>query len=302
MNNELNFISSEQMAANAKQTLIDTQEEHPDVIKNKEYDEAKQQKADDLVSEVKSKTTNEGDLKDTHATKDAEDFGVKENLQDAGKAVVTGVQNAWNNTIDLGKYFDAKFYAERNEGQDPYSFASGLKFNAQQMPKTRWGMFLRDFVDVSAGFVGVGKIGMGIKGIRGVMMAGKTIDKAGKIINAPGKIALAKRLAVDAGKGAAVDVWDSTQTTEEGIVEGLIKSNPVLAQNLLQLEDGRDLSPAHRTFLNLFESMGIGAAAGAALEGAGVGYRKLKGLPSTAVTKPTENIACLLYTSDAADE
>lgn len=299
MENELNELTPEQVAeekrkyAESQNALFDETYSASD-----DNNKFKQQKADTTLDEVKEKTNEDGSLKDTHATKDAEDFGVKENLQDAGKAVVTGLQNAWNNTIDLGKYLDPKFYAERNEGQDPYSFASGLKFNAQQMPKTRWGMFLRDFVDVGVGFVGVGKIGMGIKGIRGAMMAGKTIDKAGKIVNVSGKAALLKRAAVDAGKGAAVDVWDSTQTTEEGIVEGLIKSNPVLAQNLLQLEDGRDLSPAHRTFLNLFESMGIGAAAGAALEAAGVGYRKLKGLPSTAVTKPTENIADSLSTID----
>jgi hypothetical protein len=294
MENELNELTPEQIAEEQKknrQIISDHQTELGNRDGGKELQEIQHSKANAVSTEVKEKSNEDGSLQDTHATKDAEDFGVKENLQDAGKAVVTGVQNAWNNTIDLGKYFDAKFYAERNEGQDPYSFASGLKFNAQQMPKTRWGMFLRDFVDMGVGFVGVGKIGMGIKGIRGVMMAGQTVNKAGKIVNVSGKAALAKRLAVDAGKGAAVDVWDSTQTTEEGIVEGLIKSNPVLAQNLLQLEDGRDLSPAHRTFLNLFESMGIGAAAGGALEAAGVGYRKLKGLPSTAVTKPTENIA-----------
>ena len=88
---------------------------------------------------------------------------------------------------------------------------------------------------------------------------------------------MAKRLGADAVKGAFVDVWDSTATEDEGIVESLIKANPVLAQNLLQLEDGRDVSPAQRAFLNVFESMGIGAGAGAALEAAGVGYRKLKG-------------------------
>jgi len=294
MENELNELTPEQIAEEQKknrQIISDHQTELGNRDGGKELQEIQQSKANAVSTEVKEKSNEDGSLKDTHATKDAEDFGVKENLQDAGKAVVTGVQNAWNNTIDLGKYFDAKFYAERNEGQDPYSFASGLKFNAQQMPKTRWGMFLRDVVDVGVGFVSVGKIGMGIKGIRGAMMAGKTIDKAGKVVNVTGKAALLKRAAVDAGKGAAVDVWDTTQTTEEGIVEGLIKSNPVLAQNLLQLEDGRDLSPAHRTFLNLFESMGIGAAAGVALEAAGVGYRKLKGLPSTAVTQPTENIA-----------
>ena len=166
------------------------------------------------------------------------------------------------------------------------------------MPKTRWGKFIRDVTDFGVGMVGVGKIGMGIKGIRGVMMAGKTIDKTGKVVNVAGKTALAKRLGADAIKGGVVDVWDSTVTEEAGIAESLIKSNPVLAQNLLQLEDGRDVSPAQRAFINVFESMGIGGVAGAALEAAGVGYRKLKGVKSTAVTKPTENIADSLSTID----
>ena len=297
MNNELNEMSPEQQRQAHYQNVVDNPDDYPEsAVKAAQGALDNQQKIDAVSDEVAAKTNEDGTPKSTHQALDAKEFGVKENLEDAGRAVVTGLQNAWNNTIDLGKLFDPEFYQQRNPGEDPYSFASNLKFNGQQMPKTRWGKFIRDVTDFGVGMVGVGKLGMGIKGIRGVMMAGKTVDKAGKVVNVAGKTALAKRLGADALKGGVVDVWDSTVTEEAGIAESLIKSNPVFAQNLLQLEDGRDVSPAQRAFINVFESMGIGGAAGAALEAAGVGYRKLKGLPSTEVTKPTENIADSLST------
>ena len=299
MNNELNELSPEQQRQAHYQNVVDNPDDYPEsAVSAAQGALDRQQKADAVADEVTAKTNEDGTPKSTHQTLNPEEFGVKENLEDAGRAVVTGLQNAWNNTVDLGKYFDPEFYQQRNEGEDPYSFASNLKFNGQQMPKTRWGKFIRDVTDFGVGMVGVGKLGMGIKGIRGVMMAGKTVDKAGKVVNVAGKTALAKRLGADALKGGVVDVWDSTVTEEAGLTESLIKSNPVFAQNLLQLEDGRDVSPAQRAFLNVFESMGIGGAAGAALEAAGVGYRKLKGLPSTEVTKPTEKISDSLSTID----
>ena len=250
-----------------------------------------QQQKQALADDVASKTNEDGTPKSTWETKNPEEFGVKENVEEVGRATVTGLQEIWNNTIDLGKFADPQFYQERNKGEDPYEFASNLKFNGQLMPRTRWGKILRDTVDLVGGFVGVGKIGMAVKGTRGLLMAGKTVNKAGKVVNVAGGSAMAKRLGADAMKGLVVDAWDSTTTENESIAEQFIKANPVLSQNLLQLEDGRDLSPAHRTLLNTFESMGMGASIGAVFEAAGVGYRKLKGLPSTEVTKPTENIA-----------
>ena len=296
MYNDLSEITPEQRQAHNKKILENPGDYPPSAVESAKAAVQDQEQKQATEDEVASKTNEDGTPKSTWETQKTEEFGVKENLEDAGRAVVTGLQNAWNNTIDLGKYFDGEFYEQRNEGEDPYEFASNLKFNGQLMPRTRWGKFLRDVTDFGVGMVGVGKLGMGIKGLRGVMMAGKTVDKAGKVVNVAGKTAMAKRLGADAVKGAFVDVWDSTATEDEGIAESLIKANPVFAQNLLQLEDGRDVSPAQRAFLNVFESMGIGAGAGAALEAAGVGYRKLKGLPSTEVTKPTENIADSLST------
>ena len=299
MNNELNELSPEQQRQAQYQNVVDNPDDYPEsAVSAAQGALDRQQKIDDVADEVASKTNEDGTPKSTHQILKPEEFGVKENLEDAGRAVVTGLQNAWNNTIDLASYFDPERYRQRNEGEDPYEFASNLKFNGQQMPKTRWGEILRDVTDFGVGMFGVGKIGMSIKGIRGVMMAGKTIDKTGKVVNVAGRTALAKRLGADAIKGGAVDVWDQTTTQEAGLAEEFIKSNPVLAQNLLQLEDGRDLSPAQRGFLNFFESMGYGFAAGALFEAAGVGYRKLKGLPSTEVTKPTENIADSMSTID----
>jgi len=230
--------------------------------------------------------------------KEAKDFGLGENLEDAGRAVVTGVQNVWNNTVDLGKYLDPKFYAQQQGEEEEYEFASDWKFNGQVMPKTRWGGFIRDLTDFGVGMVGVGKIGMGIKGVRGLMMAGKTVDKAGKVTNLAGKANLAKRLGADAVKGAVVDVWDTSMASQESYTEQFVKANPVLAENIFGLEDGRDLSPAQRAGLNVFESMGIGSVFGAALEGGGNLVRKFTEIPDNKVTKPTKDITKSLSQTD----
>ena len=248
MYNDLSEITPEQRQAHNKKVLENPADYPPSAVEAAKAEMGAQKERDDLSAEVQSKTNEDGSPKTTYETQDPKKFGVKENLEDAGRAVVTGLQNAWNNTVDLGKYFDAEFYEQRNVGEDPYEFASNIKFNGQLMPRTRWGKFLRDVTDFGVGMVGVGKIGMGIKGLRGVMMAGKTVDKAGKVVNVAGKTAMAKRLGADAVKGAFVDVWDSTVIEDEGIAESLIKANPVFAQNLLQLEDGRDVSPAQRAF------------------------------------------------------
>lgn len=243
------------------------------------------------TAEAKANTNEDGSLKSTWQQKDASEFGAKENLEDAGRAVVTGLQNVWNNTIDLGKYADPAFYSQKNKEAPDYEFASQWKFNNQLMPKTRWGGFIRDVTDFGVGMIGVGKIGMGIKGIRGFMLAGKTVDKAGKMTNLAGKANMAKRLGVDAVKGAVVDVWDTSMATSEAFAEGFIKDNPVLAENLFGLEDGRDFSPAQRAGLNMFESMGIGSVFGAALEGTGNLFRRYQEVPKTKVTKPGLELA-----------
>ena len=262
-----------------------------------DYDlqEENQKERQQLQEETDAKKNEDGSLKSSWELKEAKDFGVGENIEDAGRAVVTGVQNVWNNTIDLGRYLDPEYYSK--EKGPEYSFASDWKFNGQVMPKTRWGGFIRDLTDFGVGMFGVGKIGMGIKGIRGLMMAGKTVDRAGKVTNVAGKAAFAKRLGADAVKGAVVDVWDTNMTESETYFEQFIKANPSLAENLdINLGNGRDLSPAQRAGLNVFEGMGIGAVFGAALEGAGLLYRRFTDIPNNKITEPTKNISDSLST------
>jgi len=261
--------------------------------------EEREKEREALATEVQQNQNEDGSLKSDWERKDAKDFGVKENIEEAVGAVGTGLQNVWNNTVDLGKYLDPKYYAAQQGEPEEYEFASDWKFQGQVMPKTRWGQLLRDVTDFGVGMFGVGKIGMGIKGIRGLMLAGKTVDKAGKISNVAGKAALAKRLGVDAATGAVVDVWDTSMNSSEAITEDFIKSNPVLAENIFGLEDGRDLTPAQRAGLNMFEGMALGGAFGVLLEGAGGLYRKFKTIPNNKVTKPTKEISDSLSKVDS---
>ena len=137
MYNDLSEITPEQRQAHNKKILENPGDYPPSAVESAKAAVQDQEQKQAAADEVASKTNDDGTPKTTWETKDAKEFGVKENLEDAGRAVVTGLQNAWNNTVDLGKYFDGEFYQQRNEGEDPYEFASNPKFNGQLMPRTR---------------------------------------------------------------------------------------------------------------------------------------------------------------------
>ena len=51
---------------------------------------------------------------DTHDRLEAYEFGVNENFKEAGNVLIGGVQDAWNNTMSLGRYFDPQFWTLMN--------------------------------------------------------------------------------------------------------------------------------------------------------------------------------------------
>lgn len=254
----------------AAQEVIDSNAAH------QENAQAQEQQRQEQIAETQANTIYDDEgkavgIKSSHQVMDPQEYGLKENLQEAGGAIRGGLQDAWNNTISIGKVFDPEFWKKRNPDQDPYKFLGGWgQFNDDDQPLTRtaWGGFVRSAIDIGTGFIGLGKIGWGLKGISAAMRGTQVASKANKA-------SLAVRLGQDAAKGAIVDAWD-TDSHNSNISETLIDLKPEwFEKSLSPIATKADMSPAQRTALNMLEGLGLGAAMGLAFEAAGAGSRAL---------------------------
>ena len=231
-----------------------------------------QQQQETEAAERADRINDKGEVKTPHEQKDPSEFGLGENVADAGNAVVAGLQDAWNNTVDLGKYFDSEFYKERTKGQDPYEFGAPFKFDDQPLVRTGWGNAIRSITDIGIGFVGLGKIGLALKGLRGA----STLAKGAKVVETGVKASRATRLAQTLGKGAAkgalVDAWDSN-SQDANTARTLIDWNPDWADALEPIATNDYMSPAQKTLYNMAEGLALGGLIDVAMEGAGATVR-----------------------------
>jgi hypothetical protein len=240
-----------------------------------------QQQSEDTAKTL-SKVNDDGSLKPTQETMDdPKDFGITENIQDGANAVVAGLQDSWNNTVDLGKFFDPAFY-QKSTKEDPYEFKSDWKFDEQPIVRTRWGKLLRGVTDIGVGFIGVGKIGTGIKGARALMFGQKAAKAAqfGPLTASAMRLQKAKNLGKTfkegAIAGALVDAWDS-DSHDANMARTLIEINPSWAPTLEVIATNDDMSPAQRSLYNVMEGVGIGGLMNVALDGVKAGARALSG-------------------------
>lgn len=237
--------------------------------------ETDEQAAQDAETESKIERDDEGNIvraKSTQETMDPSEFGLKENVQDLGLALQGGLMDAWNNTVSIGKFFDPKFYQQNNPKEDPYKFLGGWgQFNTEEQPMTRtaWGKFIRGATDITVGFVGLGKLGWGLKGISAAM-------RGVKVAKGANKASLAMRLAKDGTKGAIVDAWDNDSQTAN-LSQTLIDIKPEWFSNPITqaVATNEDMSPAQRTALNMLEGFGLGSLFGLAMESGGAASRAL---------------------------
>ena len=245
--------------------LEQQQEQQNQVVQEQEETQAAERA--NLVNE-------KGEIKTQHELKDPSEFGVGENITDAGNAVVAGLQDAWNNTVDLGKYFDREFYQERSPGQDPYEFGAPFKFDDQPLVRTGWGKAIRGLTDIGIGFVGLGKIGMAVKGLRGATALSKGAQAAQSATKTSRALRLTKTLAKGGAKGAIVDAWDS-DSQDANVARQLIEWNPDWADALEPIATQDYMSPAQKTLYNVAEGIALGGLIDVAMEGAGAGMRGL---------------------------
>jgi len=251
---------------------------------------SRQQQTED-TDKTLSNVNDDGSLKPTQESmEDVKEFGVTENFKEGANAIVAGAQNAWNNTVDLGKIFDPQYY-QQSTNKDPYEFKSDWKFNDQPVVRTVWGKLLRDVTDIGIGFVGVGKIGIGINGARALMFGQKAakVAKFGPLSASAMRLQKAKNLGKTfrdgAIAGAAVDFWDS-DSHDSNVAAALGDLVPAWKPALAIVSTTDDMSPFQRTVYNVLEGVGIGGVMNIALDGVKASSRKL----STNKQKALKNV------------
>lgn len=245
-----------------------------------------QQQADADLAETQANLNEDGTPKSTHQTLDPSEFGIKENLQEAGNVIVGGLGDAWNNTISLGKLFDPEFYQANDPEKNPYKFDSDWMIDQDpQLTKTRWGGVLRGILDLGIGFVGTGGVASGLRRSVNVASKGSKIPGLTKLaggLNVLSKFSKSNKameLGYAAVKGAAVDAWD-TDSHGSTMSDALKEVAPTWAAPIFEpLSTRKDMSPAQRTLLNMLEGLGLGVAfdiAGTAIRKRMVGVNQEK--------------------------
>ena len=198
-----------------------------------------------------------GSLKSSQETMDPKEFGLKENLQEAGNALVGGAVDAYNSVVSLPKFFDPKFY-QPDTPDKPYLYDNPLVIKDKPITRTVWGSAIRTVTEFGLGMFGVGKVGMAVKGVKGLQLAAKG--------------SVAGRMALGAAQGAVYDTVSNT-SQEGNLAATLIEMKPEWSNVLAPIATTDDMSPAQRALMNTAEGLGIGLVVDGALEGVGAAVR-----------------------------
>jgi len=190
-------------------------------------------------------------------TKDPRQFGLKENIQEVGDAVVGGGIDIYNSIASLPKLLDKKFY-QPTDPNNPYKYDAPWLIKNKPITETVWGTFLRTGIEFVGGTLGAGKIMWGARGLKGLAAASK--------------ISRATRIGRSAVSGATYDLI-SNQSQESNMARVLVDAFPNKAGMLEPLATKETMSPAMKAFYNMGEGLGIGGLMDVAFESAGWGLR-----------------------------
>ena len=202
-------------------------------------------------------------------TKDVKDYNFGDNVKELGKAGVGGVVDIYNSIASLPKLLDKDFYKAQNPN-NPYEYSNPFMIKRKPITHTKWGNFIRGGIELVGGAVGAGKVLWGIKGLKGLAMAGKA-TRAG-------------RIALGAAQGATYDVI-SNQSQEANLARSLIDIKPQWSGLLEPIATQDNYSPFHNSVLNIGEGLGIGGLMDVAFEGMGLGLKSVSKEANAAAKK-----------------
>ena len=191
--------------------------------------------------------------------KDPKDFNTGDNIKELGRAVVGGGVDIYNSIVSLPKLLDKEFY-KANDPDNPYSYSNPFMIKRKPITHTKWGGFVRGGIELAGGAVGTGKVLWGIKGLKGIAMAGKATRWG--------------RVALGGVQGAAYDVI-SNQSQEANLARSLIDVKPQWEGILKPIATTETMSPAMKSMYNIGEGLGIGGFFDLAFEGMGLGIKSI---------------------------
>ena len=269
--------------------MIDDIREHdttvdPEVLKDKlvakertererqELEAAQQQEAEKTASLESGENI---DQDDTHKSKDASEFGLKENIQEGVNVVMGALRDEARNIVTaperitdmLSGEMDRQI-AETGEYQLDFDF---LPDSQAPVTKTKWGQIMRGILGYAAFAIPVAGIaGKASKGV-GVFSKYKTLQTVA------GKTLASKNVFVaGATQGLVHDVL--AESSQEDNILGVIKDSELkhLYPSFLDpLATNDDDSPLMKTLKNTVESMGLGIIFDGVYEGMRGGKDKL---------------------------
>ena len=249
--------------------------------------EADQKEAKAQEQKAQAATAAKTDLKTgrpktPHQALAPKQYGVGENVQELGNAVMGGLGDTVNDVISIPKVLDPKYYQKGEEYKPPFGEIE------RPITKTVWGNVIRTGVNfLSLGLLTRGAAMGAVGPLSKLGTVGKVASK-GLTLYGANKSTVAGRLVQGAAQGAVADVI-SMQSTKTNLAEELIKIKPEWEDALGKFATNEDMSPAQRSLYNVGEGLGIGLVLDAALEGvtAGVkGVREARGVGKAIQANP----------------
>lgn len=231
-----------------------------------------------------------GKLKTSYELKDPKEFGLKENAQELGNAVLGGAANVVNSVAAIPqKLFDPRFYTDMS-GQ-PYKPAwVPIGDDINPITKTVWGGAIKGLVEFG-GLMALTRKGAkaGARVAPGPVKAPLNYLGNGPKMT-PGKPLqnLGKTVAYGAAIGAPADLVAST-STEANLARELIRIRPDWEDALEPIATNERMTPAQRSLYNMVEGLGLGAVVDVAASGVGAvlrSTRKVQAKPATAAPAP----------------
>ncbi len=191
--------------------------------------------------------------------KDVKDYNTGDNVKEFGKAVVGGGVDIYNSIVSLPKLLDKDFY-KADDPSNPYKYSNPFMIKRKPITHTKWGNFIRGGIELAGGAVGTGKVLWGIKGLKGLAMAGRATRLG--------------RVGLGALQGGTYDLI-SNQSQEANLARSLIDIKPQWAGILKPIATTETMSPALRSIYNVGEGLGLGAFFDLAFEGMGLGLKSI---------------------------
>lgn len=212
--------------------------------------------------------------------KDPKDFGVVDNIQEAGEAVVGAGVDMVADTLSLPqRLYDMARGENKDESEYDY-----LGIKGAIKTETKWGQFVRSALGIVAP-VGIGgKIAKGSKLLQGAMAAGQ----AGKL-GALGRVATSSNIVGQAVRGGVIgeSVMFLKPTQQENLFNELKNMNPAFEGLAIQEGD----HPLAMKLKNMGEGFSIGFLADLGLGAMGRQLAKAKRLPpANKADKAMDNI------------